>query len=143
MALQYQKNGNLIKGVHILTWEEFVNEFGYNEHRVNLIKGLEKAIFDLKSCDCKTIYIDGSFTTLNPLPKDFDACYETSGMNLVLLKLSHPVFFDHFNHRLQQKLKYNGELVPASALATPFKKYIDFFQRDRDNKPKGIVQINL
>jgi len=41
------------------------------------------------------------------------------------------------------KSKYLGELFPSRAMAAPGVFYEDFFKTDRDDIPKGIVQIDL
>jgi hypothetical protein len=143
MALIYQGNGNLVPGIHLMTWTDFIKEFGHNSHRVSLIKGVELAISDLKSCGCKTIYVDGSFTTKKPLPNDYDACYNTHGMDFPKLFANFPEFFDSSPGRKQMKAKYQGELFPMTAPASSSMIFIDFFQHDRDGYPKGIVQLNI
>ena len=46
--------------------------------------------------------------------------------------------------RRAQKAKYRGELFPAAAAADPLGTlFRDFFQRDRDGNPKGIIVIDL
>ncbi len=43
-----------------------------------------------------------------------------------------------------QKAKYRGELFPADAAADPLcTLFRDFFQRDREGNPKGIIVIDL
>ena len=43
-----------------------------------------------------------------------------------------------------QKAKHRGELFPAEAAADPLGTlFRDFFQRDRDGNPKGIIVIDL
>jgi hypothetical protein len=136
MPLYYQANGNLEPGVYEMTWKDFVHEFGYNSSRKELINGLQKALSDLKSCGCKSIYIDGSFTTKKTVPNDFDACW---------LYARHPVFFDFLNKRENQKKIYKGEFFPMTAVAKPYPKelYIDFFRHDKDDNPKGIIHLKL
>lgn len=41
------------------------------------------------------------------------------------------------------KSKYLGELFPASFLAAPGVLYRDFFMKDRNGVPKGVVNIDL
>jgi hypothetical protein len=145
MQFDYQLNGSLIAGIHILTIDELENEFGYNAIRLEMISGLKMAIHDLKKCGCPKIYVDGSFTTRKIVPGDYDACWDHQGVNLAFLKAAYPLFFDFANGRAKQKVYYKGELFPAygTAKENPTVQYIDFFQKDRDGKPKGIVQINL
>jgi hypothetical protein len=145
MALDYQEDGKLVPGVHEVTWDEFVNEYGYNSHRADLIVGLRKALDDLKSVGCKRVYIDGSFVSKKNHPNDYDSCWEYAGVDLAMLKANFPLFFDFDNGRLNQKNYYRGELFPATSPAKlrPLTYYIDFFQRDRENNLKGIIALTL
>lgn len=145
MALLYQPNGNLFPGIHEMNWTDFVSEFGYNSHRNELILGLKKAIDALKSCGCKAVFIDGSFTTKKIYPNDFDACWDPLGVDLSLLLSNHPVFFDFSDSRKNQKAVYKGELFPMTVVARPYPKelYLDFFQHDKDDFAKGIICLRL
>ena len=90
------------------------------------------------------MYIDGSFVTAKEKPNDFDACWEPTGVDPNLLD---PVLLDFNNRRLAQKLKYGGELFPATSKAEatpPYRTFLDFFQRDKaTGKPKGIIALDL
>lgn len=145
MELIYQINGSLDPGIHVITLDEFVLEYGYNQHRSNLIIGLKMAIVDLKSVGCKTIYIDGSFVTKKTDPNDYDACWEAEGVDLLKLKNEYPLFFDFDNKRANQKAYYKGEWMPARVLAkrNPPMLYLDFFQYDKEDNIKGIICITL
>ena len=90
---------------------------------------------------CRTVYVDGSFVTAKRRPNDYDACWEMDGVNLQLLD---PVFLRFGNKRAVQKAKYLGELFPAHYIADDDgTTYLEFFQRDRNNQPKGIVALSL
>ncbi len=145
MALNYQENGTLVPGVHAVSWDEFVSEFGFNSHRLSLIEGLKKAIDDLKSAGCKRIYVDGSFVSKKVTPNDYDACWEHAGMDMEKLYNDYPIFFDVRPPRANQKKYYKGELFIAAAVAklNPITMYINFFQSDREDKPKGVISILL
>jgi hypothetical protein len=57
-----------------------------------------------------------------------------------------PVFIDATDIRLgrpRQKAKYRGELFGASWPADAKRRFREFFQYDRDDRPKGIVVIDL
>lgn len=58
MIPEFDENGNLPPGVHWVEWEEFVKRFGYNVKRQGMINGLKLAMTQLKSADCRTIYIN-------------------------------------------------------------------------------------
>lgn len=146
MALSYQENGQLVPGVHSLNWGTFVDEYGYNPHRLELISGFKLAIEHLKTVGCKTVYIDGSFVTKKEFPNDYDACWEHAEVDLQKLEDEYPLFFDFEDGRANQKGYYKGELMPARVQAKttdPPTYYLDFFQLDREDNKKGIICLTL
>lgn len=143
MSLTFQHNGNLPRGIHIMNIEEFEIKYGYNDYRRKLIKGLKLGMSHLKECGCKTIYIDGSFVTTKEFPGDFDACWDAEGVDLYKLKSEYGTILDFSEERKNQKTLYFGEFFPAQVPADGYTLYIDFFQKDKDDNPKGIIQINL
>lgn len=88
------------------------------------------------------VYVDGSFVTAEPQPRDFDACWDISGVDPNLLD---PVFFDFDNHRAAQKARFLGEFFPAQLHeGGSGRTFLEFFQTDRDSgDAKGIVAIEL
>ena len=67
----------------------------------------------LKAAGCRTIYINGSFVTTKAEPGDFDACWDKDDVDIDYLRKNAPTLS------------------------------IDFFQRDREQNPKGIIAIDL
>ncbi|MGI8424150.1 MAG: DUF6932 family protein [Chloroflexota bacterium] len=134
--------GLLPAGVHEATWEEIVAHFGWTPHRLTLLAGLKAALDALRAAGCRRAYIDGSFTTANVAPVDFDGCWEVAGVDLVQLD---PVLQTFANLRAAQKRTYGGELFPADAPADlDGTNFLHFFQRDkRTRAAKGIVAIDL
>jgi hypothetical protein len=94
MLLLYQENGNLVSGIHEITWKEFVNEYGYNKPRLKLIEGLEKAMSELRDVKCKIIYVDGSFVSKKNHPNDFDACWDPIGVDFNTLAIKYPTLLE-------------------------------------------------
>ena len=138
MILNFNEQGNLPPGIHSTTWKEFSERFRTNYYRKKLLRGLRDALNNLKSCGCKTVYIDGSFTTSEYRPHDFDGCWDPDGVNKEKLD---PVLKDFTNGRQAQKAKYSGELF-ISSKSDPY--FLNFFQRDKETgEPKGIIRINL
>lgn len=107
-----------------------------------LLDGLLRALRSLNIAGCTAAYLDGSFVTAKELPGDFDACWESSGVDPGRLA---PELLDFSNARAAQKVRYGGELFPVEAAAEPAgTTFLDYFQRDRDTgQPKGIVAIDL
>ena len=139
----FDDNGNLPPGVHFCEWEEFNERFGTTFKRQNMIDGLKLAMTQLKAAGARTIYIDGSFVTSKPEPNDFDACYDRETLDMNDLRVNAPRLFNHSDRRAQ-KVIYGGEIFPSDQ---PVGNYgdnsFDFFQRDRKQRKKGIIAINL
>jgi len=126
-----------------MTIEEFEVIFGKTSHRLKLISGLKLGMSELKNCGCKRVFVDGSFTTNKEVPGDFDACWDITGADLNKIQSEYPTLLDFFEDRKNQKAKYYGEFFPAQVKADPYNLYIEFFQKDRDGNPKGIIQLDL
>lgn len=137
----FDRNGNLPPGIRELAWDNFVRLFGWNEWRRSLLGGMLAALQHLKSIGCRRAYVDGSFVTSKEYPGDYDACWERAGVSVLLLD---PVLRDLSPGRIRQKAKYGGEWfpadVPAGQAGTAF---VELFQLDRFDNPKGIVALNL
>lgn len=95
MIPEFDENGNLPPGVHWAEWKEFEERFNYNPTRRRLIDGLKLAMLHLLEAGCRTIYIDGSFTTSKGKPGDFDACYDEDAVDYYYLRINAPQLFNH------------------------------------------------
>lgn len=72
MIPQFEKDGNLPKGIHLCSGSEFIDQFCFNEYRKGLTKSIAD-IFDWSFVKYATrIFIGGSFVTNNPEPNDID-----------------------------------------------------------------------
>lgn len=142
MIPEFDPDGNLPCGIHASSWGDLAARFGTNPLRRLLVEGLKAALMALKAAGCRTAYIDGSFVTAKERPGDFDGCWEVAGVNPTMLD---PVLLRFDNQRAAQKIKYGGELFPASAKAdSGGTAFVEFFQTDKDTgKRKGIVAIDL
>jgi hypothetical protein len=140
LPLPDASTGYLRQGVHKTTWDEVGPRFGRNSHRSRLIAGLLAALQNLAGAGCRIILLDGSFVTEKELPEDYDGAWDIGGVDPALLD---PVLLDFRNGRAAMKSKYLGELFPATAVAAPGVLYRDFFMKDRNGVPKGVVEIHL
>lgn len=143
MIPSFNEKGYLPPGIHAATWPEIEERFGWTSRRRQLLDGLRDALYALKVAKCREVYIDGSFVTSKDEPGDFDACWLVDG---VILNRLDPILLDFENRRLKQKIKYGGELFPASFVADPntMEVFLEFFQTAKaDGTPKGIVSIDL
>lgn len=138
----FTDSGNLPEGIHDATWDEIVERFGTNERRRELLEGLQRALDSLRAAGCRRAYVDGSFVTANEEPNDFDACWETAGVDPDLLD---PVLLTFANRREAQKAAFGGELFPAESAADPHgTRFLEYFQQDRlTGERKGIVALDL
>lgn len=142
--MEFQTNGNLPQGIHLLTWGEVEDLLAFNERRQELLAGLKRACSSLKLAGCQKIYIGGSFATNQEFPGDFDVCWDDDRVDFIKLREIDPVLLDFKNKRAAQKSKYGGELFPANSIADLVgNTFLEFFQKDRDGNPKGIISINL
>ena len=99
------------------------------------------ALRNLRQAERRTAYIDASFATSKQLPNDYDVAWDTTGVNPFLL---HPALlvFDH--RRTAQRITFMGELFPNDWEADERgKTYLEFFQAGQEDKPKGIIAIDL
>lgn len=116
--------------------------FAYNDSRRILMRGLVAGAQSLSDAGCELLYVDGSFVSGKPVPRDFDACWTPDGVDLRLLD---PVLKDFSNGRAAQKAKFAGEFFPATQIvAESGGAFVEFFQTDRyTGKRKGIVSVSL
>ena len=132
--------GYLPPGVHDAPWSEVAHRFSVNGHRFRLVGGLLAALQNLAGAGCRSVLLDGSFVSKKELPEDYDGAWDTRGVDPYRLD---PVLLDFANGRAAMKSKYLGELFPASSLAAQGVFYRDFFLKDRNGVPKGVVNIDL
>lgn len=132
--------GRLPPGIHDATWAEFVARYGLTARRLELLAGLKAGLDALRAAGCQRAYVAGSFVTSKQTPGDFDACWESAGVDIALL---HPALLTFTNQRSIQKAVFKGEFFPARAPAVPRRTYFDFFQHSQDGTSKGIVAIDL
>jgi len=132
--------GYLPPGVHHALWGEVAPRFSANGHRSRLLGGLLAALQNLAGAGCQFVLLDGSFVSQKDLSEDYDGAWDTQGLDPFQLD---PVLLDFSNGRAAMKSKYLGELFPATAAAAPGLLYRDFFMKDRNGVPKGVVQIHL
>jgi hypothetical protein len=135
-------SGNLPPGIHPATWEEVKLVFGTSGHRRRLLGGLRSAAINLRNAGCTALYLDGSFVSSKTIPGDFDGCWDPRGMRGHEVD---PVLLDFSNQRARQKVKYGGELFPASIRADAAgQTFLEFFQVDKDTgAAKGIISLDL
>lgn len=134
--------GALPPGVHLAEgWDELRERFATNARRRQLLEGFQRACASLRAAGCRRVYLDGSFVTTTEEPADFDGCWSAEGVDPGLLD---PILLEFRDRRSAQKAAFGGELFVAETAAEPAgTTFLDFFQHDREGRPKGIVAIDL
>ncbi|WP_323773610.1 DUF6932 family protein [Alcanivorax sp.] len=128
-------------GLHWASLDQVREAFAYNPHRRKLFSGLYNAANALSVAGCKHLFLDGSYVTSKPKPGDFDGSWNPENVNPSLLD---PVLLDFEDGRRNQKLKYLGELFPASADCGTGRTFFEFFQLEKHTGgPKGMIAIDL
>ena len=143
LIAEFDEFGNLPPGVHAATWDKIMQRFGQTERRKRMLEGLRMALPIFKRAGCVYVYLDGSFVTSRQEPQDYNCCWETTGVNLELIK-DKSLLDTSVKGRTKQKLLYGGEFWPNSrALNDIGRSSFSFFQQDREGRRKGIIAINL
>lgn len=70
------QTGNLPPGEHEATWEEFVDRFGWNVRRRQLLDGIAESLDLFAAAGCGRVWLNGSFVTTKEEPGDFDAVWD-------------------------------------------------------------------
>lgn len=134
-------NGGLLPaGIHSTTWAEFVFRFGVSARRQRLLAGLHAALVHLAEAGCQRVLVGGSFVTTKVNPKDVDVCWHTEGVEPDLLN---PIFLSPQGRTATLAL-FGAEFYPhfliEAGTELPFP---EFFQRTRDGRVVGAVEIDL
>ena len=144
MSFHFNSQGNLPASIHPCTWLEFKTRFAWNAHRHTMTSGLQAVLILLDTCGCPSAWIDGSFTTNKDQPGDIDLCYYHTQTDLQQLRNLEPTLLDFSNARAKMKQKFSCECFPAALPAAPNGlSFLEFFQTDRNQQPKGIIRIEL
>ena len=133
--------GLLPPGIHDATLEEVKIRYAINPRRIDLFKGMEMGIENLFLSGSPLIFLDGSYITTNPRPKDYEICWDPQ---FVDPKILDPIFLDFSERRNRQKQKYGGEYFPSTMIEIgSAKAFADYFQKDKHSGAiKGIVRIH-
>jgi hypothetical protein len=141
MIPKLRSNGTLKPGQHNATWAEVVSVFGKTPWRQRLLPGLEKLCRHLRDAGATKVWLDGSFTTSDPLPGDYDLCYSAKDVDQAKLD---PCIVNR--RRDEMKDAYFGEAY-ADDRPSAFpgaKTVLDLFQLIKyTTTPKGIVVLDL
>lgn len=131
----------LPSGLHEASLDEVEARFGTDPHRKRLCDGFRRGCEALRSAGCRVVYLDGSYATEKPVPRDFDVCWDPDGVDLAKLD---PVLLDFSDMRATQKRKYGGEFFPAIASADSSRIFLEYFQVEKTTGlRKGLILVRL
>ncbi|AFY96183.1 DUF6932 family protein [Chamaesiphon minutus] len=125
----FNELGYLPPGVYEVSWMEMMQRFGTNNRRLRLMTGLAAALRKLAQAGCRRVIIGGSFVTDKKDPNDFDGWYASFGLDLDVLD---PLFSEDIE---SQQQVFGGTLFEQDF-------YEDFFQTDRQGRPKGVIALD-
>ncbi|MBI1927129.1 hypothetical protein HYR99_23165 [Candidatus Poribacteria bacterium] len=142
MIPQLNAVGELPAGIHETTLDEVEGVFAQTAKRRIWFEGLKHAVENLKATGVLRVHIDGSFVTSKAEPNDVDGCWEWH-KNIDLNRLD-PVFLDFSHQRQAMKEKYSVEFFVADWVeAGSGLTFLEFFQLNHYDEPKGILMIDL
>jgi hypothetical protein len=140
MIPPWTSDGLLPPGIHRADWPEVLTSLGWNARRQSLLLGLLDALKALSIAGCGELWLDGSFVTDKEIPGDYDACWDPTNMDRLMLD---PILIDYSpSGRAAIKSKYLGDIIIAGTETTSGLPFVNFFQQTRDGRPKGIVSLN-
>ncbi len=125
----FNELGYLPPGIYDISWPELMERFVMNPQRQRLATGLAAALRKLAIAGCRRVVVGGSFVTSKENPNDFDAWYESFGLDLEVLD---PLFLEDVQ---SQMTVFGGTLFSLPS-------YEGFFQTDRESRPKGVIVLD-
>jgi len=144
-TIQFDEFGYLPDGEYLGTWSEICERFGIGERRTWLLEGLQLLVNDLRAARVRDVWLDGSFVTDDPDPRDYDVCWSPTGANKDTL----PREFGYEqeasvdpnipNHELLVQ-KYRGDVFVH---LPPWADFVSRFRQDREGRSRGIVKIDM
>ncbi len=132
----FTAEGYLPPGVHKLTWPEFSQRFGFNQHRQGLLVDFQEVGGYVKNAGGQEMHVGGSFVTNKPHPKDIDAAWVNKGVDAEAM----PPFL------VQGKdtaLWVNGDYYAADRDFPDIGNWGKALQHTDTGVPKGVVSIDL
>ena len=139
MIPKSNKDGYLPKGIHKATLNEIKERFGSSSlERKELFEGLQSLVQLLHKHkkNIKRFLLNGSFVVSGESPKDFDC--------ILIVQMDFA-----FGSPEAEKLRAAKELFSAHLFiftekdVSRYHRLVDFFGHDRDQKPKGLVEVIL
>jgi hypothetical protein len=140
MIPRHERSGLLPVGIHQASWPEFADRFGFSARRRRLLNGLKAALLHLAEAGCTAAFVGGSFVTTKAQPGDVDVVWDVTGVDPDQV---HPVFLGPAG-RTHTIALFGAEFFPTTIIeADSDVTFVEFFQRTKNDRPVGIVQVDL
>ena len=139
MIFKFDKNGYL-RETKTLTYGEFVKTLGFNEARKEKLKKVLLFLKILKSLGCTNVYIAGSFVSNKEFPNDIDLCVDITNIDYRKLIKEFP---ELLQPKGIEKIRKEDSVHFALFFDFGSTELLDWFRKDRDDNPRGLVKIYL
>ncbi len=143
-----RRTGALPAGTHRATLLEIKERFGFTPRRRWLLKGIRVAVAAFWAAGIEEIFIDGSFCTEKPDPGDVDGYWVEPDEGVYDRIDPYWIDFDLVLVPHTRKWKwrmwadYGVEFFIDPAMQAGLQMgFPEFFRRDRDGQPRGIIQV--
>lgn len=144
MLPDFTDEGLLPAGIHRATLGEFAERFtvfSRSDRRFQVFRQIERLVADAKRSEIvQSVLVAGSYVTAKPEPNDFD-CILVLDPSIVGETLR-PFQYNLVSRKAARRI-YGGDIAPAVAGSVALTQYVEFFQRTREGKAAGIVEIVL
>lgn len=145
MIPAFDPRGVLPEGTHQSDWPAFKERFGWNLRRQRLTLAVLEVAHLMRHHGARRLWIDGSFVSAKPEPGDVDLLYSLNELDEDALLDAEPVLEDFSDGRKAQKARFGGvECWPIEFTeASTGRAMLEFFAFDRDDQPKGLIELDL
>jgi len=144
MLPEFTEDGLLPAGIHRATLAQFKERFAVfsrSDRRFQIGKQIERLIADARRSEIvRSVLMAGSYVTAKAEPNDFD-CILVLDQSVVGTALA-PFQYNLVSRKMARRM-YGGDVTPAIEGSAALEEYIEFFQRTREGKQAGIVEIAI
>jgi hypothetical protein len=136
--------GYLPAGDHQATWTELVERFGGTYGRRQILQGLRFVLDQLRNRGVTHAWIDGSFVTDKPRPRDVDVLYDPPvDADVTTWGVMAPQRKKELKELQRVDLwPHPSPQPPATGFGPPITLH-DMWAIDRDGHLKGMIIMNL
>lgn len=142
------ETGALPPGDHQATLEEIRMRFGFTHRRRWLLKGLRTAVEAFWNAGIEEIYIDGSFCTEKPDPRDVDGYWVEPDLDVY--DRIDPYWIDFTLVFVRAAGKWRWRMwadhgveffIHPAMEATEDEGFPEFFRHDRAGRSRGVIRV--